>query len=71
VQARLAEAGVETKIYYERPIHRQPACRTPFGEMDLPHASAHAREALALPIFPGMHEVEVERVIAAVRQAVV
>ena len=70
VRARLAEAGVETKIYYERPIHRQPACRTPFGEMDLPHASAHAREALALPIFPGMHEVEVERVIAAVRQAV-
>ncbi|MGM9428534.1 DegT/DnrJ/EryC1/StrS family aminotransferase [Hydrogenophaga sp. MI9] len=70
LQARLAAAGVDTKVYYERPIHQQPAWLERFGERDLPIASSHARQALALPIFPGMQEVEVEGVVAAVRQAV-
>ncbi|MFP8778239.1 DegT/DnrJ/EryC1/StrS family aminotransferase [Hydrogenophaga sp. RWCD_12] len=70
LQARLAAAGVDTKIYYERPIHEQPAWLARFGAMDLPIASSNARQSLALPIFPGMQDVEVERVIAAVRQAV-
>ena len=70
LQARLAEAGVDTKVYYERPIHQQPAWLARFGGRDLPNASAHALQALALPIFPGMQEIEVEEVIAAVQQAV-
>lgn len=69
LQARLAAAGVGTKVYYERPIHQQPAWLTRWAPVDLPHAAAHAQQALALPIFPGMKDNEVERVIAAVRQA--
>jgi dTDP-4-amino-4,6-dideoxygalactose transaminase len=70
LRARLAEAGVDTQVYYERPIHWQPACLARCGELELPHAGAHARQALALPMFVGLQDVEVERVIAAVRQAV-
>lgn len=70
LQTRLAAAGVDTKIYYERPIHEQPAWLARFEARDLPNARANARRALALPIFPGMQGDEVERVIAAVRQAV-
>lgn len=66
----LAAAGVETKIYYERPIHAQPAWLARYGERTLPHASALASRALALPIFPGMQDEEVARVVAAVRRAV-
>lgn len=70
LQTRLAAAGVDTKVYYERPIHKQPAWLARFETRDLPNASANSRRALALPIFPGMQDDEVERVIAAVRQAV-
>lgn len=70
LQARLTGVGVETRIYYERPIHAQPAWLARFGQRDLPQASAHAKQALALPIHPGMHDTEVERVITAVRRAV-
>ncbi|KRD48005.1 MULTISPECIES: DegT/DnrJ/EryC1/StrS family aminotransferase [Acidovorax] len=66
LRAMLAQEGVQTRIYYSDPIHRQPAYLKCFPEVHLPHAEAHAQQALALPIFPGMTDGEVGRVIEAV-----
>lgn len=65
----LAGQGIETKVYYERPIHEHPAAAGWASGETLPFASAHARQALALPLFPGMRDEEVALVISAVRGA--
>lgn len=62
----LAQEGVQTRIYYGAPIHQQPAYLKRFPEANLPNVQAHAHQALALPIFPGMTDAEVDRVIEAV-----
>ena len=62
----LAERGVGTGVYYERPLH---ACG-PYADAPrlgpLPVAERAARESLALPLFPGLDPVTVGRMAAAV-----
>jgi perosamine synthetase len=63
LQARLAERGVGTGVYYPTPIHRLPS----FGlELDLPETERAAREVLSLPVHPALSEADIEAVIAAV-----
>lgn len=69
LRAAVAQEGVDTRIYYSHPIHQQPAYVRHFPALELPNAQAHARQALALPIFAGMSDAEVEKVIQAVTRA--
>jgi dTDP-4-amino-4,6-dideoxygalactose transaminase len=63
----LAERGIASAVYYPLPLHRQPCFRDlGYREGDLPVAEQAAREVLALPIFPGMTEAQVDRVVTAV-----
>lgn len=62
----LAQEGVQTRIYYSDPVHQQAAYLKRFPPAHLPHSEAHAQQALALPIFPGLTDAEVGRVIEAV-----
>jgi len=69
-QARLAELGIGTLIHYPVPSHLQPA----YAEMGLtegsfPIAEAIHREVLSLPLWPGMSNAQVDRVIEAVWEA--
>lgn len=68
LQKRLTDLRIVTFIHYPIPPHVQPA----YGELgyssgDFPVAEAIHREVLSLPMWPGMNEAQVERVIAAVR----
>jgi dTDP-4-amino-4,6-dideoxygalactose transaminase len=66
--AFLRERGVETRRHYPAPVHLTPAFRAlGHREGDFPVAEALAREALSLPLFPGISEAELERVTEAVR----
>ena len=71
LQRRLAEQGVATLIHYPVPPHLQPAyAELGYGPGDFPIAEAMHREVLSLPLWPGMSEAQVERVITALRACV-
>jgi dTDP-4-amino-4,6-dideoxygalactose transaminase len=68
LRQRLAKLGVETHVHYPIPPHRQPAyVELGYAPGDLPIAEAIHGEVLSLPIWPGMSEAQVERVVAAMR----
>ena len=69
LQSRLAAEGIGTLIHYPVPPHLQPAYRElGYGEGDFPVAESIHREVLSLPIWPGMSDAQVARVIDAVRK---
>jgi dTDP-4-amino-4,6-dideoxygalactose transaminase len=59
------ERGVETRVYYPVPLHRQP-CFMSLDEPPLPTAEEACRTALALPLFPTMTDAQQARVIESV-----
>lgn len=66
--ARLNERGVAARVYYRRPIHREPlfAGRAEYRALDLPETERASREVLSLPIHPGLTEAERAYVIETV-----
>ncbi|MDH3364865.1 MAG: DegT/DnrJ/EryC1/StrS family aminotransferase [Thermoplasmata archaeon] len=56
LRAHLDEAGVQTGVHYEIPIHLQPIYREMFGYKDgqLPVTERLCKEVLTLPIFPDL-----------------
>ena len=64
-QASLASAGVETLIHYPVPLNEQPAFAA-YRRQECPVAAGAARELLSLPLYPGLSDADVRRVIAAV-----
>jgi dTDP-4-amino-4,6-dideoxygalactose transaminase len=64
----LAERGIQTGRHYPEPVHLSPAYRhLGFARGDFPVAETLAREALSLPIYPGIGERQLEWVCEAVR----
>jgi dTDP-4-amino-4,6-dideoxygalactose transaminase len=66
--AALKARNIETGIHYPFPLHLLPVFQD-LGHRagDFPVAEGLAREALSLPIFPGITEDEIARVADAVR----
>jgi dTDP-4-amino-4,6-dideoxygalactose transaminase len=67
VAQKLADAGIEARGYYRKPIHRQPA----FAGVDtapLPGTEAVAADNLALPISPTITREEVGKVVGALKR---
>ncbi len=67
IVGRMKEAGVETAIYYPRPLSAQPALAE-FAR-PTPRADAFCARCLALPVHEGLTEGEIGRVIAGIRTA--
>src|SRR5258708_1313591 len=66
VVERLRERGVGTQVHYI-PVHRQPYYRARYGELDLPGAEAWYERCLSLPLYPGMADGDVGRVVEALK----
>lgn len=60
----LRTAGVGTQVHYI-PVHGQPYYRRRYGDQDLPGAESYYRRTLSLPLFPGMADQDVDRVVEA------
>ena len=67
LRAHLAERGINTGIYYDRPLHLQ-ACLSELGHQagDFPVAERAAKEVLALPCFAGIELDQQTRIADAV-----
>ena len=63
----LAERGIQTGRHYPEPVHLAPAYRDlGYAPGDFPVAEGLAREALSLPMYPGISEEQLEWVCKAV-----
>jgi dTDP-4-amino-4,6-dideoxygalactose transaminase len=62
---RLRDHGVETRVYYPVPLHRQP-CFASLDEPPFAAAEEACATALALPIFPTMTEAQQATVLEQV-----
>lgn len=58
--AALAEAGIETKVHWQTPLHQQAGPWTADG--DCPNAQRWSASVLSLPCFPGLRSDEIDRV---------
>jgi len=63
--ASLAGHGVEARVYYPVPLHRQ-ACFAALEEPPLPVAEEACRTALAIPFFAAMSDEQQAHVVASV-----
>jgi dTDP-4-amino-4,6-dideoxygalactose transaminase len=71
LRERLQAAGVGTAVQYPVPCHLQPAYRAyGAGPGSLPVTEQAASDILSLPMYPELTDADVERVIAAVCDAV-
>jgi perosamine synthetase len=68
--AQLSRQGVATAIYYPVPVHRQPYLGGLARDADLPITDDIAASTLSIPMYPGLTDEEMEKVISAVRSAV-
>ncbi|PRY38908.1 DegT/DnrJ/EryC1/StrS family aminotransferase [Umezawaea tangerina] len=65
--AHLREQGIGTHVYYPVPLPRQPAFARFAGRARFPNAEAVGNRNLAIPVWPGLDDEDVDRIIAAVK----
>jgi aminotransferase EvaB len=69
LQAFLESKGIETKVHYPKPIHRQPGYQfLGYKEGDFPVCERQAERILTLPIHQYLTRSQIEYTIDAVRQ---
>ncbi|WP_457786649.1 DegT/DnrJ/EryC1/StrS family aminotransferase [Geobacillus sp. Geo 8.1] len=68
LKAYLEEKGIETKIHYPIPIHKQLAAREKsYGHIKFKMAEKQASEILSLPVYPELTNEQVDYVIKNIR----
>jgi len=71
VQKRLAAANIASAVYYPVPLHLQPMfAHLGYAPGSMPAAECAALEVLSLPMYPELTAAQIERVAAAISEAV-
>jgi dTDP-4-amino-4,6-dideoxygalactose transaminase len=67
LRAHLAAVGIETAVYYERPVHLRPAVSfLGLGEGSFPESERASREVLSLPLYAEITAPQRDHVIESV-----
>ena len=65
--AHLDVHGIDTRVYYARPIHAEPAFQALRPRVgSLPETMRACAEVLSLPVHPGLNRGDLERIVHAV-----
>jgi dTDP-4-amino-4,6-dideoxygalactose transaminase len=67
LQAALRESEIDTRSYYRRAVHEQPAMLHLAPDRPLPATESAARHNLALPMHAALTDEQIDEVVAAVR----
>jgi dTDP-4-amino-4,6-dideoxygalactose transaminase len=71
LQSGLNDLGIQTGIHYPIPCHLQPAFQhLGYGAGCFPHAEALSQEILSLPMYPGLSDAEIQRVVDGIKTLV-
>lgn len=71
LQADLNDRGVQSGVHYPLPCHLQPAFRDLGYRLgDFPQAERHSQCMLSLPMYPGLTDAQVDRVVATLASAI-
>jgi perosamine synthetase len=67
--SELKKNGIESRVYYPLPVHRQPAyAGLGFDDVHLPETDRAAREVLSLPVHPAVTQADLQRIVRAVME---
>lgn len=64
VMTLLRQKGIGSQVHYV-PVHCQPYYRKLYGNVSLPGADRYYERCLSLPLFPGMKDADIQRVVEA------
>ena len=67
LQQQLLNSGIETKIHYRLPLHKQPAFEEYGVGVTLQNAEEAGRSLLSIPIYPELTDEEVEYIVSSIR----
>lgn len=70
VLQRLHRAGIQAGVHYPTPIHLQPATSELGKPGQFPHAEALSSSVLSLPLWPGISDIQVDRVVTTLAEVV-
>ncbi|MGF1497638.1 MAG: DegT/DnrJ/EryC1/StrS family aminotransferase [Elainellaceae cyanobacterium] len=71
LQTELAAQGIQTGIHYPVPCHLQPAFHhLGYVGGDFPKAEMLCQEVLSLPLYPGMTDAQIFRVVSTLRDLI-
>lgn len=64
----LNRRGIGARVYYPKPIHRQPVFAAEHAERCLPETDRAVREVFSLPVHPSLSNAELDEVIGGVNE---
>jgi dTDP-4-amino-4,6-dideoxygalactose transaminase len=71
LRAALDQAGIDSRVYYATPIHRQQVYAShPQHDQELPITDSIANRLVAIPVHHQLSDVEVQRIVEAVCESI-
>ncbi len=68
VVKQLINQGIEAKVYYSTPIHKQPVYeKLGYGGEYLPETENASKEVLSLPVHPNLSESDLNKIVASIK----